>query len=282
MGMILRGKNLVLQYKNEIRELISRKVNEGKRPPALVSIIVGDDGGSIYYTLGQKKVSEELGILYDMKIFPTEITDKELLSEIEKLNKDKSIDGIILQLPIPNHLDEHKIVEAIDVEKDVDGLTEYNTGRFYKGRECFVPCTAKSILELIKSQLVDIAGKRVVIIGRSNIVGKPAAQLFLNENATVTICHSKTVDLKNICKEADILVAAVGKPGLVTSEFVKEGAIVIDVGTTMVEGKVKGDVNLDNVIEKAKLVSPVPGGVGSMTTTMLMKNTCEAWLRNVQ
>lgn len=282
MGMILRGKNLVLQYKNEIRELISRKVNEGKRPPTLVSIIVGDDGGSIYYTLGQKKVSEELGILYDMKIFPTEITDKELLSEIEKLNKDKSIDGIILQLPLPNHLDEHKIVEAIDVEKDVDGLTEYNTGRFYKGRECFVPCTAKSILELIKSQLVDIAGKRVVIIGRSNIVGKPAAQLFLNENATVTICHSKTVDLKNICKEADILVAAVGKPGLVTSEFVKEGAIVIDVGTTMVEGKVKGDVNLDNVIEKAKLVSPVPGGVGSMTTTMLMKNTCEAWLRNVQ
>lgn len=282
MGMILRGKNLVLQYKNEIRELISQKINEGKRPPTLVSIIVGDDGGSIYYTLGQKKVSEELGILYDMKIFPKEITDKELLSEIEKLNKDKSIDGIILQLPLPNHLDEDKIVEAIDVEKDVDGLTEFNTGRFYKGRECFVPCTAKSVLELIKSQQVDIEGKRVVIIGRSNIVGKPAAQLFLNENATVTICHSKTVDLKNICKEADILVAAVGKPNLVTSEFVKEGAIVIDVGTTMVEGKVKGDVNLDNVIEKAKLVSPVPGGVGSMTTTMLMKNTCEAWIRNVQ
>ncbi|MEG1256347.1 tetrahydrofolate dehydrogenase/cyclohydrolase catalytic domain-containing protein [Clostridium sp.] len=281
MGAKLSGKDLALKYKQEIKEMILLKVKEGKRPPSLVSIMVGDDGGSVSYTRGQRKVSHELGILYETKIFPAEITEKDLIEEIKKLNEDKSVDGIILQLPLPNHLEEDKIVEFISGEKDVDGLTDSNLGRFYKGKESFIPCTARSVIELIKSRQNDVKGKRTVVIGRSNIVGKPTAYLLLGENSTVTLCHSNTIDIKSICKEADILVSAIGNPGFVTKDFVKDGAIVIDVGTTMVEGKVKGDVDLEDVITKADFVSPVPGGVGAMTTTMLMKNTCEAWLKNV-
>lgn len=281
MGTKLSGKDLAVQHKNEMKKLIVKKTQEGKRAPKLVSIIVGEDGGSISYTRGQKKVSDELGLLYEIKIFPEDTEENKLIDEIKKLNEDNSIDGIIIQLPLPKNLDEERILETVDVTKDVDGLTDFNLGKMYKDKKSFMPCTARSVLELIKSQ-IDIKGKEAVIIGRSNIVGKPAAFLLLKENATVTICHSKTVDIKSVCKKADILVSAIGKPGFVTRDFVKEGAIVIDVGTTMVEGKVKGDVSFDEVIEVASMVTPVPGGVGAMTTTMLMKNTCEAWLKNVQ
>jgi len=177
-------------------------------------------------------------------------------------------------------LDEKLITSELSYTKDVDGLTDINLGKFYKGEQSFIPCTPQSILHLIKSTGCDIQGKNAVIVGRSNIVGKPTAQLLLNENATVTICHSKTIDLKEVCRKADILVCALGKPEFITDEYVKEGAIVIDVGTTMVEGKVKGDVCFNDVIYKAKYVTPVPGGVGSMTTTMLIKNTCEAMIKN--
>jgi len=204
-----------------------------------------------------------------------------LNDEIKELNEGNYVDGIIIQLPLPKALNEERVLDAVDVEKDVDGLTDFNLGKMYKDKKSFMPCTARSVIELIKSQ-VDIKGKEAVIIGRSNIVGKPAAFLLLKENATITICHSKTIDIESVCKKADILVSAIGKPGFVTKDFVKEGAIVIDVGTTMVEGKVKGDVNFEEVLEVASLVTPVPGGVGAMTTTMLMKNTCEAWLKNVQ
>ena len=281
MGTKLSGKDLAVQHKNEMKKLIEKKTQEGKRAPKLVSIMVGEDGGSISYTRGQKKVSDELGLLYEIKIFPEDIEENKLIEEIKKLNEDNSIDGIIIQLPLPKYLNEERILETVDVTKDVDGLTDFNLGKMYKDKKSFMPCTARSVLELIKSQ-IDIKGKEAVIIGRSNIVGKPAAFLLLKENATVTICHSKTVDIKSVCKKADILVSAIGKPGFVTRDFVKEGAIVIDVGTTMVEGKVKGDVSFDEVIEVASMVTPVPGGVGAMTTTMLMKNTCEAWLKNVQ
>lgn len=281
MGTKLSGKDLAVQHKNEMKKLIVKKTQEGKRAPKLVSIIVGEDGGSISYTRGQKKVSDELGLLYEIKIFREDIEENKLIDEIKKLNEDNSIDGIIIQLPLPKNLNEERILETVDVTKDVDGLTDFNLGKMYKDKKSFMPCTARSVLELIKSQ-IDIKGKEAVIIGRSNIVGKPAAFLLLKENATVTICHSKTVDIKSVCKKADILVSAIGKPGFVTRDFVKEGAIVIDVGTTMVEGKVKGDVSFDEVIEVASMVTPVPGGVGAMTTTMLMKNTCEAWLKNVQ
>lgn len=281
MGTKLSGKDLAVQHKDEIKELIKGKTQTGKRPPRLVSIIVGEDGGSVSYTRGQKKVSDELGVVYEIKMFSEHIEENELIEEIKKLNVDSSVDGIIIQLPLPKRLNEEKILDIVDASKDVDGLTDFNLGRMYKDKKSFMPCTARSVVELIKSQ-VDIKGKKAVIIGRSNIVGKPAAFLLLKENATVTICHSKTVDIQKVCKEADILVSAIGKPGFVTKDFVKAGAIVVDVGTTMVEGKVKGDVNFDEVINIASIVTPVPGGVGAMTTTMLMKNTCEAWLKNVQ
>jgi methylenetetrahydrofolate dehydrogenase (NADP+)/methenyltetrahydrofolate cyclohydrolase len=281
MGTKLSGKDLAVQHKNEIKELIARETKDGKRPPTLVSIIVGQDGGSISYTKGQKKVSDELGVSYKIKIFSENIEEDKLIDEIKKLNKDDTVDGIIIQLPLPKNLNEEVILDTVDVTKDIDGLTDFNLGKLYKDKRSFMPCTARSVLELIKSQ-VDIKGKEVVVIGRSNIVGKPAAFLLLKENATVTICHSKTVDIGSVCRKADILVSAIGRPGFITKDFVKEGAIVIDVGTTMVEGKVKGDVCLDEVIEIASMVTPVPGGVGAMTTTMLMKNTCEAWLKNVQ
>lgn len=281
MGTKLSGKDLAVQHKNEIKELIARETKDGKRPPTLVSIIVGQDGGSISYTKGQKKVSDELGISYKIKMFSENIEEDKLIDEIKKLNEDDTVDGIIIQLPLPKNLNEEVILDTVDVTKDIDGLTDFNLGKLYKDKKSFMPCTARSVLELIKSQ-VNIKGKEVVVIGRSNIVGKPAAFLLLKENATVTICHSKTVDIGRVCRKADILVSAIGRPGFITKDFVKEGAIVIDVGTTMVEGKVKGDVCLDEVIEIASMVTPVPGGVGAMTTTMLMKNTCEAWLKNVQ
>ncbi len=237
MGTKLRGKDLAVQHKSEIKELIASRVGKGKRPPRLVSIIVGEDGGSISYTRGQKKVSEELGILYETKMFSENISEDKLIDEIKELNEDNFVDGIIIQLPLPKALNEERVLDAVDVEKDVDGLTDFNLGKMYKDKNSFMPCTARSVLELIKSQ-VDIKGKEAVIIGRSNIVGKPAAFLLLKENATITICHSKTIDIESVCKKADILVSAIGKPGFVTKDFVKEGAIVIDVGTTMVEGKV--------------------------------------------
>ena len=229
----------------------------------------------------QNKLCDELGIMAKNFFLEGNISEEELTALIVDLNKDDKVDGIMLQVPLPKHLNEKVITSIISYTKDVDGLTDINLGKFYKGDNSFVPCTARSVIELIKSTGCNISGKNAVVLGRSNIVGKPVAQLLLNENATVTICHSKTNNLKELCKTADILVAAIGKPSFVTKDFVKAGAIVIDVGTTMVEGKVKGDVSFEEVIEVAAFVSPVPGGVGSMTTTMLIQNTCEAYNKNV-
>lgn len=281
MGEILSGKQLALTYKKELRDLIKAQTDIGKRAPSLISLVIGEDGGSLSYIKGQKKVSEEIGVKYEVRSFPSATSEDMLIEEIKKYNEDKSIDGIILQLPLPQTFDEEKVISIINKEKDVDGLTDLNLGSFYKGNDAFIPCTARGVLELIKSCEKNLVGKKTVVIGRSNIVGKPVATLLTAESSTVTICHSKTVDLNSLCKEADIIVSAIGRPGFITKEFVKEGAIIIDVGTTMVEGKVKGDVDFEAVIEKAKYVSPVPGGVGAMTTTMLMKNTCDAWLKNV-
>lgn len=281
MGEILSGKQLALTYKKELRDLIKAQTDIGKRAPSLISLVIGEDGGSLSYIKEQKKVSEEIGVKYEVRSFPSATSEDMLIEEIKKYNEDKSIDGIILQLPLPQTFDEEKVISIINKEKDVDGLTDLNLGSFYKGNDAFIPCTARGVLELIKSCEKNLVGKKTVVIGRSNIVGKPVATLLTAESSTVTICHSKTVDLNSLCKEADIIVSAIGRPGFITKEFVKEGAIIIDVGTTMVEGKVKGDVDFEAVIEKAKYVSPVPGGVGAMTTTMLMKNTCDAWLKNV-
>lgn len=281
MAVKLSGKELALNLKTSLKEAILKGIEEGKRQPALASVIVGEDGGSLSYIRGQKKVSEELGIKYDMRTFDGKISEKEFIKEIEELNSNEEIDGIIIQLPLPVHLNEDKILSYISADKDVDGLTDVNFGKFCKGREAFIPCTARSILKLIKSTEENLEGKKTVVLGRSNIVGKPVAMLLLGENTTVSICHSKTENMKEICRGADILISAMGQPAYITKAFVKDGAIVIDVGTTMVEGKVRGDVEFEEVSQVAGYITPVPGGVGAMTTTMLMENTYEAWVKNV-
>lgn len=282
MGKRIEGKEIAKTYRENIKNLIEEKVSKGVRRPSMVAVLVGNDGGSISYMKNQQKLSESLGVKYTSIVLDEAITEEELIKKINELNEDTNVDGIILQLPLPKQFDEKRVTSSISYKKDIDGLTDVNIGLLYKGDKCFIPCTAKSVIEIIKFVEPNIEGKKAVVIGRSNIVGKPAAQLLLNENATVTICHSRTKDLKDVCKEADILVAAIGRPGFVTKDFVKEGAIVIDVGTTMVEGKIKGDVVYDEVIDIASHLTPVPGGVGAMTTTMLIKNTCEAWEKNVR
>ncbi|PJI09938.1 MULTISPECIES: bifunctional methylenetetrahydrofolate dehydrogenase/methenyltetrahydrofolate cyclohydrolase [Clostridium] len=276
MGELINGKAESKKYKEKILEFVENRKKSGLRVPCIASITVGDDGGSIYYVNNQKKVSESLGLKFESIFLDESISEEELINTIEELNRNKDVDGIMLQLPLPNHIDVKLVTSKIDPNKDIDSLTDINTGKFYKGEKSFIPCTPRSVLKLIKSLNIDICGKNAVVIGRSNIVGKPTAQLLLNENATVTICHSRTKNLKDICKHADIVVSAVGRPGFVTEEFVSESSIVIDVGTTVVDGKLRGDVAFDEVIKKAAYVTPVPGGVGAMTTTMLILNVCEA------
>jgi len=281
MGIKVDGKIIVEKYRNEIKSVINDGALKGFRVPSIKTILVGEDGGSLSYVKSQNNLCDKLGISYTCIHLDKDTDEKNIMDIIEKLNRDNSVDGIILQLPLPKKFNEKEITSKISYKKDIDGLTDLNMGRFYKGEKSFIPCTALGVIEMIKNTGCEIKGKHAVIIGRSNIVGKPAAQLLLNEDATVTICHSKTLNLKEICKSADILVAAIGRPGFVTSDFIKEGAVVIDVGTTMIEGKVTGDVCFEEVIEHAGYVTPVPGGTGLMTTTMLIKNACSAWRDNV-
>ena len=276
MGISFSGKALALKYREDIKAYVNNRKEKKFKLPLIATILVGNDGGSIFYIKNQIKLCEELGILNRNIVLEDNISEKELIEIIEKLNEDEEVSGIMLQVPLPKHLNEKLITSKISSKKDVDGLTDVNTGRFYKGENCFIPCTPKAILEIVKNSGLSIVGKNAVIIGRSNIVGKPVAQLLLNESATVTICHSKTKNLKEICKNADILVAAIGRPHFINKEYVKAGAVVIDVGTSMVDGKITGDVDFNDIIDIAAIATPVPGGVGAMTTTMLLKNTCEA------
>lgn len=281
MGNKIQGKLVAEVFRNEIKEFVNSRVSSNLRVPSLSIILVGDDGGSQYYVRNAKKLCDNMNIKCEILNFSEESSEGEIINAVEKLNNDKNIDGIMLQLPLPSKFNEKNIIDRIDYKKDVDGLTHVNIGKFYSGEECFVPCTPKGIIELIKSTGEDISGKNAVVIGRSNIVGKPVAQLLLNNNATVTICHSRTKNLKEVCRGADILISAIGRPDFVDESFVKDGAIVIDVGTTMIEGRLKGDVDFDKVIDTASFLTPVPGGVGAMTTTMLIMNTCEALKNNV-
>lgn len=281
MGEVISGKVIAEEIREEIKKSIEDAKDKGYRVPCLVTILVGNDGGSIYYLNNQRKLCEKLGLESKAILLEENIKEEELISLIKKLNEDKTVDGIMLQLPLPKNFNEALVTNSISPEKDVDGLTDYNNGKFYKGQDAFVPCTPRSVLYLIKSTGVDIKGKNAVVIGRSNIVGKPVAQLLLNENATITICHSKTQNIKEVCKNADIIVVAIGRPLFLDDSFVKEGAIVIDVGTSSVDGKITGDVDFEKVINKSGHLTPVPGGVGAVTTTLLLKNTCEAWERNV-
>lgn len=280
MGQIINGKEVALTIKEEIKAYVNERVSNGLDRPQIASILVGDDGGSIYYMNNQEKIATSLGLLFKKIILDKDTKEEELIKIIEELNKDKEIHGIMLQVPLPKHIQEKNVVKVISQAKDIDCLTTESVGRLYLGEDGFIPCTPKSVITLLKSLDIKLEGLNTVVLGRSNIVGKPVSQLLLKENATVTICHSKTRDLKKICMEADILVVAIGRPKFLDDSYIKEGAIVIDVGTSSVDGKITGDVDFDKVISKASFVTPVPGGVGALTTTLLIKNACEAQIKN--
>lgn len=279
MGKIINGKEIALKTKEEIKEFVEDNYNKTGKKPQIASILVGEDGGSIYYLNSQEKVATSLGLLFKKIILKESTTQEELLGLIDELNNDNDVHGIMLQVPLPKHIDEKTVVNRISPKKDIDCLSSISVGKLYLGEDGFIPCTPHSVITLLKSLDIDLTGKNAVVLGRSNIVGKPVSQLLLRENCTVTICHSRTKDLKEVCSKADILVVAIGKPRFLDDSYVKEGAIVIDVGTSSFEGKITGDVDFDKVIEKASYVTPVPGGVGSLTTTLLIKNACEAMIK---
>ena len=270
---IINGREI----SGEIRKELKAKVEELKQKginPGLAVILVGNDPASRVYVNNKKKTCEELGIRSFEYVLPAETTERELIDLIETLNKDKSVHGILVQLPLPGHINADNVLLRILPEKDVDAFHPFNAGRVMIGDYYFLPCTPAGVMEMIRRSGIIVAGKECVVVGRSNIVGKPLAMLMLHSNATVTICHSRTKNLKEVCRRADILVVAVGKPRLIDADYVKEGAVVIDVGINRLEdGKLCGDVDFDSVAEKASYITPVPGGVGPMTITMLMKNT---------
>lgn len=279
MSKVIDGREIAKVIKDEIKEFIALRKGNNLKVPKISSIVVGEDEGSIYYINSQEKIALSLGCDFEKILLREEISEKDLIKKIEMLNEDKEVDGIILQLPLPKKFDEKKIVNTINSKKDIDCLTYVNQGKLFAGEEEIIPCTPNSIITLLERSNVELEGKNVVIIGRSNIVGKPVAQLLLKKNATVTICHSKTKDLKKITKEGDIIVVAIGKPKFLTLDFVKEDSIIIDVGTSSYEGKITGDVDFENVNGKVKMITKVPGGVGALTTTLLIKNACEALIR---
>lgn len=259
------------RVKSGVAELNKKGITVG-----LAVIIVGEDPASKVYVANKKKACEALGIISEEYALPEATTEAELLALIKELNSKSSINGILCQLPLPRHLDEKLIINSIAPEKDVDAFHPQNVGRIMIGDYDFVPCTPAGIMEMLAYEKIEVEGKRCVVIGRSNIVGKPMAMLLLHKNGTVTVCHSRTKDLKQECLKADILVAAVGKADFVTADMVKEGAVVIDVGMNRKDGKLCGDVDFDTVKEKASAITPVPGGVGPMTIAMLMQNTLTA------
>ena len=265
---------------NEIQENIKKEVELLDKKPGLAVILVGGDSASQIYVNNKEKMCKKLGINSFVYRLPEDTCEKELLDLIEKLNNDSDVDGILLQHPVPSQIDEMKAFCTIAPKKDVDGFNIVNRGKLAVGEDAFVACTPLGVVEMIKHEGIEIKGKHCVIIGRSNIVGKPLYELMLRENATVTVCHSKTVGLKDICKTADILVAAIGKPKFVTEDMVKNGAVVIDVGINRIDGKIIGDVDFESVSKKASYITPVPGGVGPMTIAMLMKNVMKAHNQN--
>lgn len=298
---ILGGREIADSIKSEVRDEVARAFEEHGFRPGLTVVRVGEDAASAVYVGNKVKTSHELGIVSEHMHFDADTTHDELLDTVRKLNKRDDVDGILVQLPLPGHIDDAAILEAIDPAKDVDGFHPINVGRLHQGVRSLVPCTPAGVIEILKRSGIEIAGKHAVVVGRSNIVGKPMAALLLRENATVTICHSRTGDLPSITQQADILVAAIGRPGFIRGNHIREGATVVDVGINNVSDKefavalfpddeiekrlaaidkrgftLVGDVNPKETIEKAGHFTPVPGGVGLLTVAMLMKNTVEA------
>ena len=281
---LIDGKAVAAEIKKEIAKEVEEIVKAGGKTPHLAAILVGHDGGSETYVAHKVKACGECGFKSTLIRFEDDIPEEQLLQEVERLNNDNDVDGFIVQLPLPKHISEQRVIEAIDYRKDVDGFHPINVGRMSIGLPCFVSATPAGIMELLKRYNINTQGKKCVVLGRSNIVGKPVATLMMQKgnpgNATVTVCHSRSENLKEICKEADIIIAALGSPEFVTADMVKDGAVIVDVGTTRVPSdktktgfKLTGDVKFDEVAEKCSFITPVPGGVGPMTIVSLMRNT---------
>lgn len=284
---LIDGKSISAQIKQEIADEVKEIIAAGGKRPHLAAVLVGHDGGSESYVAHKVKACEQCGFKSSLIRFENDITEEQLLAEIDKLNNDDDIDGFIVQLPLPKHIREQKVIEAIDYHKDVDGFHPINVGRLSIGLPCFVSATPSGIIELLRRYNIDTKGKHCVVLGRSNIVGKPIAALMMQKsnpgNATVTVCHSGTPNIKEICRTADIIIAAMGCPNFVTADMVKEGAVVLDVGTTRLPDpnspkgwKLTGDVCFDEVAPRCSYITPVPGGVGPMTIVSLMRNTLMA------
>ncbi len=286
---LIDGKATAATIKKEIAEKVEQLVAAGKRRPHLVAVLVGHDGGSETYVRNKVLACETCGFRSTLIRYEDDVTEEELLACVARLNADEEVDGFIVQLPLPKHISEQKVIEAIDYRKDVDGFTPVNVGRMVAGLPSFISATPKGILELLRRYNIPTSGKKCVILGRSNIVGKPMASLMMQKqygDATVTVCHSHSTTLREECLSADIIIAAIGRPGFVTADMVRPGATVIDVGTTRVPDATRpkgfrlcGDVDFENVAPKCAFITPVPGGVGPMTITMLMANTLEAAIR---
>lgn len=268
---ILNGREIAKDYRADLEQQVSELKEKGVTPNLTV-VIVGNDGASLSYVKSKNKAAENIGMESGIVHLEEDATEEEVLKTVESLNQDKNVHGILVQVPLPKQVDENKVLDAITPEKDVDGFNPVNIGKLYTGQETFVPCTPLGIMELLK-HTGSLEGKDVAVIGRSHIVGQPVAKLLTDQNATVTLMHSRTKDMVSKIKDFDVVVSAVGKPGLLTGADIKEGAIVIDVGNTVVDGKLVGDVDYESASEKASYITPVPGGVGPLTITMVLNNT---------
>lgn len=278
-AQLIKGPEVAAAIREQIAiDLVRLKEKTGK-VPGLAVILLGEDPASKAYVGNKEKTSKALGFYSVVHRIPTETTQEELLKMIDDLNRDEDIHGILVQLPLPDHIHEKAVIDAIAVEKDVDGFHAINVGNLMIGDDCYIPCTPHGCMKMLEYIGYDLKGKNAVVVGRSNIVGKPVALLLLQQHATVTICHSRTADLAAVCREADVLVVAVGRAEMVTGDWIKPGAVVIDVGINRVNDKLVGDVHFDSAKEKASYITPVPGGVGPMTITMLMLNTLESFRR---
>ena len=280
--MILDGKQLSQELKDEMRQEVDALAQKYGRRPCLMVVIVGNNPASQSYVRGKIKATEYVGFEGSLVSLPEDVTEDALIAEIERLNQNELVDGILVQLPLPKHISEDRVIASISPEKDVDGFHATNVARLWLNQPCIVPCTPKGVIVMLDRAGIEITGKNAVVVGRSNIVGKPVAKLLLDRNATVTIAHSRTKNLKEVCRQADILVAAVGRPQMLTADYIKPGAAVIDVGINRLEdGRLVGDVDFEGAKEIAGAITPVPGGVGPMTITMLMRNTIECFLRRM-
>ena len=277
--MIVYGSEIALKIKERIKLQIDEIKLANKRIPKLGVILVGDNPASISYIKGKSKACEEVGMDFELMSLKADVGQATLIEKIEMWNQDPSIDGILVQLPLPKgyDYDEKYILEMVKPSKDVDGLTSSNAGKLFLGEECFAPCTPLGVMEILKDCQIDLCGKNVVVVGRSNLVGLPLSRLLIGANATVTVCHSKTNNLKEVCQRADVLIVTIGKARYINHEYVKDGAVVIDVGVNRVDGKLYGDVDFDSVKDKASIITPVPKGVGPMTIAMLIVNVLKAY-----